>query len=159
MKESVDLNEKKKAENKAIIYKEAFELFDKNADGQITINDIKKVFECMGEKPTKGDIQDMITETDTEGNGCIKLDDFTKLMDKNLRDENIEEEIIETFKVFDQDKNGLIGGEEVYNVMKTFGLDITKFEADEMIKNVDLDQDGFVNYEEFVKMLFNFDKI
>ena len=80
-------------------------------------------------------------------------------MDKNLRDENIEEEIIETFKVFDQDKNGLIGGEEVYNVMKTFGLDITKFEADEMIKNVDLDQDGFVNYEEFVKMLFNFDKI
>ena len=159
MKESVDLNEKKKAENKAIIYKEAFELFDKNADGQITINDIKKLFECMGEKPTKGDIQDMITETDTEGNGCIKLDDFTKLMDKNLRDENIEEEIIETFKVFDQDKNGLIGGEEVYNVMKTFGLDITKFEADEMIKNVDLDQDGFVNYEEFVKMLFNFDKI
>ena len=159
MKESIDLNEKKKAENKAVIYKEAFELFDKNADGQITINDIKNVFECMGEKPSKGDIQDMITETDTEGNGCIKLDDFTKLMDKNLRDEGVEEELIETFKVFDQDKNGLIGGEEVYNVMKSFGLDITKFEADEMVKNVDLDQDGFVNYEEFVKMLFNFEKI
>ena len=35
-------------------------------------------------------------------------------MDKNLRDKNIEEEINEKFKVFDQDKNRLIGGEEVF---------------------------------------------
>ena len=28
--------------------------------------------------------------------------------------------------------------------MKSFGLDITKFEADEMVKNLDLDQDGII---------------
>ena len=143
----------KKLEEKMAILKEAFELFDKNADGEITVDELTKFFENMGDKLNKGEIQDMINEVDTEGNGSITFEGFKKLMERKLRDEDIEEEIIETFKKFDQDNNGLIGPEDVFNLLQSFGLDITVNEAEEMVKNVDLDQDGFVNYQEFVKML------
>ena len=143
----------KKLEEKMAILKEAFELFDKNADGEITVDELTKFFENMGDKLNKGEIQDMINEVDKEGNGSITFEGFKSLMDKKLRDEDIEEEIIETFKKFDQDNNGLIGPEDVFNLLQSFGLDITVNEAEEMVKNVDLDQDGFVNYQEFVKML------
>ena len=144
----------KKLNEKMVILKEAFELFDKNADGEITVDELTKFFENMGDKLNKGEIQDMINEVDKEGNGSITFEGFKSLMDRKLRDEDIEEEIIETFKKFDQNNNGLIGPDDIFNLLHSFGEDITINEAEEMVKNVDLDQDGFVNYQEFVKMLF-----
>ena len=145
----------KKLDEKMAILKETFELFDKNADGEITHDELTKFFENTGDKVNKGEIQDMINEVDIEGNGSITFEGFKALMDRKLRDEDIEEEIIEAFKKFDQDNNGLIGPEDVFNLLQSFGQDITVNEAEEMVKNVDLDNDGFVNYQEFVKMLFS----
>ena len=144
----------KKQDEKMAILKETFGMFDKNADGEITVDELSKFFENMGDKLNKGEIQDMINEVDLEGNGSITFEGFKGLMDRKLRDDDIEEEIIETFKKFDQDNNGLIGPEDVFNLLQSFGQDITINEAEEMIRNVDLDGDGFVNYQEFVKMLF-----
>ena len=145
----------KKQEEKMQILKEAFELFDKNADGEITSDELSKFFECIGDKLNKGDIQDMINEVDIEGNGSITFEGFKGLIERKFRDEDIEEELIETFKKFDQDNNGLIGAEDVFNVLQSFGQDVTVNEAEEMVKNCDLDGDGFINYQEFVKMLFS----
>ena len=147
----------KKLDEKMTIIKEAFELIDKNSDGIITSDELMKFFETLGEKLNKGEIQDMINEVDLEGNGSITFEGFKQLMDRKLRDDEIEEEIIETFKKFDQDNNGLIGTEEVFNILNSFGENITRGEAEDMIRTVDLDCDGFVNYQEFVKMLFGDD--
>ena len=144
----------KKQDEKMAILKETFGIFDKNADGEITVDELSKFFENMGDKLNKGEIQDMINEVDIEGNGSITFEGFKGLMDRKLRDDDIEEEIIETFKKFDKDNNGLIGPEDIFNLLQSFGQDITINEAEEMIRNVDLDGDGFVNYQEFVKMLF-----
>ena len=144
----------KKIDEKMTFLKEAFELIDKNADGEITSEELSAFFETMGDKLNKGEIQDMINEVDIEGNGSITFEGFKQLMDRKLRDDDIEEEIIETFKKFDQDNNGLIGTEEVFNLLNSFGQNITRNEAEDMIRMVDLDCDGFVNYQEFIKMLF-----
>ena len=145
----------KKLEEKTTILREAFELIDKNADGEITLDELEKLYENLGDKLNKAEIQDMINEVDLEGNGSITFEGFKGLMDRKFRDEDIEEELIETFKKFDQDNNGLIGPEDVFNLLQSFGQDITINEAEDMVKNVDLDQDGFVNYQEFVKMIFS----
>ena len=147
--------EKKSKDNKNIqVYKEAFELIDKNKDGQITLDELKNFFNGLKENISNADLQDMINEADVEGNGTISFEGFIALMERNLRNEEVEEEIIETFKKFDQDNNGLIGPEDIYNLLHSFNQDITISEAEEMIKNVDIDDDGLVNYQEFVKMIF-----
>ena len=150
MKSSKDLTK----EGKMTILKEAFELFDTDNDGQITIDEIKSFFDNIGDELNRGEIQDMINEVDVDGNGTITFDAFRGLIDRKLRNEKVEEEIIETFKKFDKDNDGLISANDIYELMKMFGQGITKPEAEEMVKNVDLDGDGFVNYQEFVKMLF-----
>ena len=39
--------------------------------------------------------------------------------------------------------------------MTSLGENVTMDEVDEMIKEADLDGDGYINYEEFVKMIMN----
>ena len=136
------------------IYKEAFDLIDKNKDGEITLDELKNFFKGLKEDIIDADLQDMINEADIEGNGSITFDGFVALLNGKLRNDEVQEEIVETFKKFDQDNNGLIGPEDIYNLLHSFNQDITISEAEEMIKNVDIDDDGLVNYKEFVKMIF-----
>ena len=39
--------------------------------------------------------------------------------------------------------------------MVSLGEKITDEEVDEMIKEADIDGDGYINYEEFVRMIIN----
>ncbi|URE18824.1 hypothetical protein MUK42_10363 [Musa troglodytarum] len=64
-----------------------------------------------------------------------------------------EDELREAFKVFDKDQNGFISATELRNVMISLGEKLTDEEAAQMIREADLDGDGQVNFEEFVKMM------
>ena len=62
-------------------------------------------------------------------------------------------ELKEAFKVFDQDGNGFITPSELRQVMANLGEALTDEEIDQMIKEADMDGDGQVNYEEFVRLM------
>jgi calmodulin len=55
--------------------------------------------------------------------------------------------------VFDKDGNGFISAAELRLVMTNLGEKLTDEEVDEIIREVDIDGDGQINYEEFVKMM------
>ena len=50
----------------------------------------------------------MLNEVDTDGNGSIDFSEFLALMARKMRDTDSDEEMVEAFKVFDRDGNGLI---------------------------------------------------
>ena len=66
-----------------------------------------------------------------------------------------QEEILEAFKVFDKDGNGFISAAELRHIMTNLGEKLTDEEVDEMIREADIDGDGQINYEEFVKMMMS----
>ena len=142
-------------EDKITEFKEAFEIFDKDKDGFITIKELGEIMKNLGQNPTDAELQDMIKEVDIDGNGNIDFKEFLGLMARKMRDTDSEEELIEAFKVFDRDGNGLISSQELKHVMVSLGEKITDEEVDEMIKEADMDGDGFISYEEFVKMIIN----
>lgn len=74
-------------------------------------------------------------------------------MSKNLQDTDPEDIMMESFKVFDRDNNGNIGVDELQRVLKLLGQDFRDYEIENMIKGADYDNDGFVNYEDFTKMM------
>ncbi|KAJ3382899.1 hypothetical protein HDU84_003964 [Entophlyctis sp. JEL0112] len=134
-------------------FKEAFSLFDKDGDGTITTKELGTVMRSLGQNPTEAELQDMINEVDADGNGTIDCPEFLTMMARKMKDTDSEEEIKEAFKVFDKDGNGFISAAELRHVMTNLGEKLTDEEVDEMIREADVDGDGQINYEEFVKMM------
>jgi len=136
-------------------FKEAFALFDKDNDGNITTKELGTVMRSLGQNPTESELADMINEVDADGNGDIDFSEFLTMMARKMKDTDSEDEIKEAFKVFDKDGNGYISALELRHVMTNLGEKLTDEEVDEMIREADIDGDGQINYEEFVKMMMS----
>ncbi|XP_077247692.1 calmodulin-like [Tasmannia lanceolata] len=134
-------------------FQEAFCLFDKDGDGCITIEELATFIGSLGQNPTEEELQEMIGEMDLDGNGTIEFGEFLKLMARKMKETDAEEELKEAFKVFDKDQNGFISANELRHVMINLGERLTDEEVQQMIREADLDGDGQVNYEEFVRMM------
>ena len=136
-------------------FKEAFSLFDKDGDGQITTKELGTVMRSLGQNPTEAELRDMIREVDQDNNGTIDFREFLNMMAKKMSTTENDEEIRDAFKVFDKDGDGYISAAELRHVMTNLGEKLTDEEVDEMIREADIDGDGQVNYEEFVKMMMS----
>ena len=64
---------------------------------------------------------------------------------KSPQDE--EQELRDSFRVFDKNGDGFISAAELRQVMTALGEKLSDEEVDEMIREADIDGDGRVNYE------------
>jgi calcium-binding protein CML len=62
-------------------------------------------------------------------------------------------ELRDAFDLYDQNGDGLISTAELHQVLSRLGMKCKVGECVKMIKNVDSDGDGSVNFEEFQKMM------
>ncbi|KAK3136954.1 hypothetical protein QOZ80_5BG0445570 [Eleusine coracana subsp. coracana] len=139
-------------------FREAFSFFDKDGDGCITVEELATVMGSLqGQRPSEEELGEMIRDADADGNGTIEFAEFLGLMARNKTadkdDHDADEELREAFKVFDKDQNGYISATELRHVMINLGEKLTDEEVEQMIREADLDGDGQVNYDEFVRMM------
>ncbi|CAG5106493.1 Oidioi.mRNA.OKI2018_I69.chr1.g2869.t1.cds [Oikopleura dioica] len=148
---SIDIQ--KLGEEKLKHYQETFKKYDKNEDGTVTTAELATVLKESKKDLSNQQIEDAVQKYDADGNGIIDFFEFIKLMANFNRDEEGEEAIRAVFRVFDKDGNGFISTKELREILKELGDDVSDKEIIEMIRNVDIDGDGKVNYDEFVQML------
>ncbi|XP_056021983.1 calmodulin-alpha-like [Ostrea edulis] len=135
-------------------FKETFNLFDKDGDGTISTNELAMVMRSLGQNPSDAELEKMLKGVDEDGNGSIDFEEFVLMMADKLERSNTEDEIREAFKLFDKDDNGYISVSELKNILTETGEKITPEEANELIKAIDKDGDGKIDYEE-AKPVFN----
>jgi calmodulin len=136
-------------------YKEAFEMFDRDKNGLINSKELGNILRSLGHEPIEGDLNGLIEEHDSDKDDKIEFNEFLQIILKYTKDTDIEDELIEAFKVFDKEGNGLIPSSEFKHIMLTLGERLSDDEVEEMIKEADYRGEGFINYKEFVKILLS----
>ena len=134
-------------------YMDSFNLFDTNHDGTINSQKIREIMQKLGKNPTEQQLIQIIENVAKPGSDKIRFDDFTDFMEKKNKENDTEIEIINTFQIFAAENNGLIPNEELFHIIRTFGETLSDKEIEEIISEADVDGDGYINYEEFVRMM------
>ncbi|KAL5213834.1 hypothetical protein ABZP36_002986 [Zizania latifolia] len=139
-----------------------FELFDRNGDGLITPEELEDSLGNLGIPPPADELTTMIAHIDTNGDGCVDVEEFGELYraimardkDGGAEEEKEEEDgdMRKAFWVFDANGDGYITVDELGAVLASLGLKQghTVEECRCMISQVDSDGDGRVDFHEFL---------
>ncbi|KAK9939450.1 hypothetical protein M0R45_016145 [Rubus argutus] len=131
--------------------KEMFKSIDTDNSGTITLEELKQGLAKQGTKLSELEAKQLMEAADADGNGSIDYDEFiTATMHLNRMDR--EEHLYTAFQHFDKDKSGYITTEELESALREYGMHDGR-DIREIIAEVDGDNDGRINYDEFVAMM------
>ena len=144
-------------EDKIAEYKEAFDMFDKDKSGTISAVEITKIMKNFGNPVSKKEVDRMIAEIDTTGDGELDFEEFVTLMHRNISyiEESEEDLVLRAFKSFDKDHDGKITNYEFRYILTQLGDKFTDEECDTLFKECDLDNDDILVYQDFINFWIN----
>jgi len=137
--------------------KDGFKRIDNNGDGAISRQELKQGMHLSDEE-----LDVVFALGDIDQDGEISMAEFIPLMSpsaatamnrlrNSFRDIT---EVIIAFKKFDANKDGALSQDELLQGMRSTGLDFDGQECNMVFAMADLNQDGEINYVEFVSALF-----
>ncbi|KAK6939762.1 EF-hand domain, partial [Dillenia turbinata] len=130
--------------------KQLFKMIDTDNSGTITFEELKAGLTRVGSKLMESEIRTLMDAADIDSSGTMDYGEFlaaTLHMNKLEREENL----VAAFSFFDKDNSGYITIDELQQACRDFGLG--NAHLDEIIKEIDQDNDGRIDYSEFAAMM------
>uniref|UniRef100_A0ACD5YFY9 Uncharacterized protein n=2 Tax=Avena sativa TaxID=4498 RepID=A0ACD5YFY9_AVESA len=153
----------------ALRLRRVFDLFDRNGDGEITLDEMESALDTLGLGADRAGLEATVGAYIPAGANGLGFNDFESLHralgdalfgpiveeEEEPRKEVEDEDMKEAFRVFDENGDGFISAAELQAVLKKLGLAEARSLAavQEMICNVDRDRDGQVDFGEFKTMM------
>ncbi|CAA3014548.1 calcium-dependent kinase [Olea europaea subsp. europaea] len=131
--------------------KAMFTNMDTDNSGTITYEELKTGLARLGSKLTETEVKQLMEAADVDGNGTIDYIEFITATMHRHRLER-EENLYKAFQYFDKDNSGFITRDELETAMKEYGMG-DPATIKEILSEVDSDNDGRINYEEFCTMM------
>ncbi|CAN4089657.1 unnamed protein product [Withania somnifera] len=130
--------------------KEMFKMIDTDNSGQITFDELKIGLKKFGTNLNESEIHDLMKAADIDNSGTI---DYGEFVAATLHANKIKKEdyLFAAFSYFDKDGSGYITADELQKACEEFGIEDVHLE--EMIQEADQDNDGRIDYNEFVAMM------
>ena len=136
-----------------------FKEWDKNGDGVLSRDEIIEGYKKTYGFVDEGEIDNMISSIDLDGNGVIDYNEFltcTMNKEKILNNDNLEI----CFKAFDSDNSGKISLDEIsaiFNSRDKENIDKEELEAfKKIIRDADENGDGEISFKEFKDLMRKF---
>ena len=119
-------------------FKEAFTIFDTDGDNTISTKELGRVMRSLGQSPSDAELRELIAEYDFDGNGTLDFPEFLELMAKKIKQIDTEEELVEAFKIFDRDSDGLLKKNDLKKIFEILGEnDLDDEQIEQMIEFAD----------------------
>uniref|UniRef100_A0A8B9XZX8 Troponin C, skeletal muscle n=1 Tax=Bos mutus grunniens TaxID=30521 RepID=A0A8B9XZX8_BOSMU len=137
-------------------FKAAFDMFDADGGGDISVKELGTVMRMLGQTPTKEELDAIIEEVDEDGSGTIDFEEFLVMMVRQMKEDakgKTEEELAECFRIFDRNADGYIDAEELAEIFRASGEHVTDEELESLMKDGDKNNDGRIDFDEFLKMM------
>ncbi|VAH93373.1 unnamed protein product [Triticum turgidum subsp. durum] len=107
---------------------------------------LRVIAESLSEEEIGG-LRELFKMIDADNSGTITFDELKDGLKRVEREENL----VSAFSFFDKDGSGFITIDELSHACRKFGLDDVHLE--DMIKDVDQNNDGQIDYSEFTAMM------
>ncbi|WVY91276.1 hypothetical protein V8G54_036790 [Vigna mungo] len=131
--------------------KAMFTNMDTDNSGTITYEELRAGLQRLGSKLTEAEVRQLMDAADVDGNGTIDYIEFITATMHRYRLER-DEHLYGAFQYFDKDGSGYITRDELETAMKENGMG-DEATIREIISEVDTDNDGRINYDEFCTMM------
>ena len=129
--------------------KDIFDSIDTNKDGTLTPNEVKSALKKFMKE---SEINKIFGGIDTNNSNKIEYSEFiSALLEK--KEFLKKEKLLESFRMLDKDDDGKISKEEIKKVLNN--EDFNEKDLTELISKFDLDNDGLIDYDEFVTNMSN----
>lgn len=134
-------------------FQDAFDLFDEDEDGRLTINELDKALRSCGLIFSESELQYSFQEQDPTNSGIIAFESFLKILAKNLDQPDIAEDMENAFRVFDKQGHEYFTVRELKDILMTYGDPLDPDEMKLFLKDADPKKTGFVIYSEFAQKI------
>jgi len=133
--------------------RDAFNSLDIKKNSRIKVVEIETCLKKLGHNIKPDWLEKIESTIDTEGTGYIQFEEFCEIIRKKMKADEDERELREMFRILDKEKRGEVNTNELRWILKQLGDDLTENDIDDMIADVDTDGSGWVDYEEFSKLM------
>eukprot|EP01133_Synstelium_polycarpum_P015305 gene15305-18125_t len=131
---------------------ECFAIFDKDNDGKVIIDSIGDCLRCLGKSPTVAEVEAIKTSHGQRDFGATDLKTIYHNCTSKTPNEQ-QKEMLDAFKALDKDGNGSIAEAELRQLLTTLGDYLTTAEVEELMKEINVNTDGGINYNKFVEQI------
>eukprot|EP01112_Ceratiomyxa_fruticulosa_P016404 TRINITY_DN494_c0_g1_i1.p1 TRINITY_DN494_c0_g1~~TRINITY_DN494_c0_g1_i1.p1 ORF type:complete len:149 (-),score=47.47 TRINITY_DN494_c0_g1_i1:330-776(-) len=132
---------------------ECFAIFDKDNDGKVHTDELGNALRSLGKNPTANELKAIKEEL---GIKEFDLNTFKAVYRKPIKTPHEQEkEMLDAFKALDKDGNGTIQEAELRQLLLNLGDALSTAEVEELMKEVQVSNDGGINYDNFVDMIVN----
>ena len=141
-------------DNPDTLYEEFYNYFLTNKRNTLNIKECKNAMRCLGLVVTEKEIQNYLEIKVKTGKEKINLEEFKYICNKKLAESgNNISELEEAFEMMDPEKTGIVDSGILRHQMKVFKPKITEDEINQILSEFGEDENGNINYREYIKNL------
>ncbi|KAH8551255.1 calmodulin-like 5 [Umbelopsis sp. PMI_123] len=139
------------------MFSEVFKIFDKNSDGNISIEEFTQVLEHLGVTSGESEAKIIVKRVGRQNSSSINFEEFVDAVSAATQQQDLpcheEQELRACFRAFDKNGDGRISLDELSLAMKELGENMTQDELEAMMRDGDADNDGMIDFEEFKRLM------
>ena len=136
---------------------DAFDIFDINCDGNISIDKLNSLLFSLKQYITKEELNNILKEEGLDKSETIDFNQFLKILGNKVDQKIIDEDeyLRNLFDTMDRNKNGVISLHELRYIVLHSNEEISEEDIELLMESVDQDKDGFISYNEFLSIMKN----